>query len=75
MVGAGRAIDGAGPRIQLQPQVMAGKVVEVVEGVLRQAQQVLGFLFLELVRLDGDAQRKDWPAGLHTEKVGKSVHG
>lgn len=50
---------------------MAWEIVKVVEGMLRQAQQVLGLLFLELVRLNRDTQRKDWSAGLYKEDVSK----
>lgn len=50
---------------------MACEIVKVVEGMLRQAQQVLGLLFLELVRLNRDTQRKDWSACLNKEDVSK----
>lgn len=55
LVWVGSAIDGAGSRIQLQSQVVARKVVEVVEGVLGQAQEIVGLLVLQLVGLDRDA--------------------
>lgn len=80
-VKACRAIDSAGPRVQLQSQVVAGEIVQVVQGVLGQAQQVLGLLVLQLARLDGDAKGKDWTAGLGdglrsaSYALGPSRHG
>lgn len=44
---------------------MPGKVIEIVEGMLGKAEEVLSFLFLQCIGLDGDAQRKDRTTSLY----------
>ncbi|KAF4507667.1 hypothetical protein G6O67_004142 [Ophiocordyceps sinensis] len=71
---AGRQADGKGRLFfpvrrrvfggQLQAQVMDGKVVEVVESVLGQADEVLGILVGKRGGVDGYLEGKDGAAGL-----------
>ena len=51
-------------RRESKPQVMSGEVIEIVEGVLGEPKEVLGFLLLQPIRLDGNAQREDRTACL-----------
>jgi hypothetical protein len=44
--------------------VVAGEIIEVVEGVLGKAEEVLRLLFLERIGLDGDAKGEDGTTGL-----------
>lgn len=53
---------------ELESEMMRRKVIQVVNGVLCEAQQMRRFGFKETGRLERDAQREDWPAGL--EEVG-----
>jgi len=55
-----------GRRGQLQPQVVPGKVIEVVEGMLGESEEVLGLLVLQRIGLDRDAQREDGTARLES---------
>lgn len=47
--------------------MVTGEVIQIVKGVLGQAQEVLGLLLLKLVCLDRDAQGKDRATGLTRE--------
>ena len=71
--GQGRRVVRAGTirRRELEAQVVAREVVEVVKGMLGEANEVLGLLLLQVVGLDGDAQREDGTASLETGPTGQ----
>src|SRR5699024_7639492 len=55
-------------RIELKAQVVAGKVVEVVDGMLRQLNEMLGLLFGERIGANGYAERENGAAGLDSQQ-------
>lgn len=54
------------PRRKLQAQMVAGEVVQIVQGMLGQSDEVLRFLLLQGVCLYRDLEGKDRSTGLLT---------
>lgn len=57
---AGTVLSGS----KLEAQVMAREVVEIVNGMLGQSNEMVGFFFLERIGMDGDLDRDGGSASL-----------